>query len=869
MAHRGAVLVFVLAFAAAARAATPSARSAIALPVPAATIAETLSISPIDRSRILLYAIRVMFDPSEASPATAGGAAPRVAALLRTPTREKHEAVPLPLTPRIWRDAIFSVPIEENDVLAAIIEDRSAALMYYGLSAMDDETLQWLAQRRDVLVHLTRHAGAFAAFGRSVRIASGRVVVPGGNATEPIWREVAGATPAEPAAFIKGLFRNDRGRLAFFYDTIAHLDAPRQRFALQNLDRARALASVFDGFARDWDVEARPFSRPQLDPMLLLDTVRVSADGVLAEPADEAFWSRVFRDDLSQDVEFRDAEPWKTQAETERVDAAWLASKIHLVPYHIGRRRLDTFLFTQRAFANGGVAPHLMASVARAFVAMPALMLTLERMQMDPAAVMLPAARHARALSTIGSEARDAAVPLFQSALGFVERGRRSRALSHEQARDLVLSLSALRVDEGQGYDRRIAEWLRTALFRVSPQPPLEATDPVEAAVLALMAGAREGRVSPIVEWEGQRYRLDHAGAELGRLQHVREQQGGGTLDAAIARLQAAKPGSAEYQGAQRALVDAAVSTLYAAHIGAPDSAALAAGNVALKHDFGGGTMRPGQQTLSPWKLPGERFGRAGGRGWHVQGSLLALDVALRRLALRRLDSARLPAGPKVPLLDRQVATMTIGLLNPYAIAEEDGDRIAGALARGHQRVEALKADASLVDAVATEAGLGEWRRESLRWTLAHAPDEAASYFAPLELFWLGAGGSVEEFHTWGGPALPSTGCLCLDMPRPSPFETFAGRPTSGLLASRAVDPQLKIVSELSRLKLPASLTPAVLAFALQDVLDDALPAYLDDWHAFGAAANALSSERIVDYIAALTAGGPLVPVSTSVAERH
>ncbi len=864
MAHRGAIVALVLASAAAAHAATPSARGAIALPAPAATIAETLSIPTVDRSRILLHAIRSIFDPAEASPASVT----ELVALLRRPAAATHETVPLPLTPKIWREAIFTVPVEEKDVLAGVFENRSAALMYYGLSAMDDETLQWLAERRDVLGHLTKHAGAFAAFGRSVRIAAGRVAVPGGAAAEAIWREVAGGNPAEPGAFIKGLFRNDRGRLAFFYDTVAHVDIPRQRFALQNLDRVRALAGVFQSFASDWDVEARPFSRPQLDPMLLLDTVRLSPDGALAEPADEALWSRVFRDDMANDVEFREIEAWRA-GDPQRIDAAWLASRVHAVPYHVGRRRLDTFLFTQRAFAKSRATPHVMATVARAFLAMPSLMLTLERMQMDAAAVMLPAVRHAHALNAIGgTDTRDMAVSLFQSALGLLERGRRSRALSHEQTQDLMLSLTALRVDGGHGYDRRVAEWLRTALFRGSPQPPLEASDPVEMAVLALRAGARDDRAMPIVEWEGHRYRLDHAGAELARLRRVRELQDSETLDAVITRLQAAKPGSGDYQRAQRAFVDVVVSVLYAAHIGAPDTPALAAGNVALKHDLGG-RERPGQPVSSAWKLPGELLGRAGGRGWHVQGSLLGLDVALRRLALRRLDSARLPAGPKVALLERQIATMTIGLMNPYAITDEDGQRIAGALARGQDRVEALLRDPSTIDAVAADAGLGEWRRESLRWALVHAPSEAATYFNPLELFWLGAGAAAGEFHEWGGPALPSMGCLCLQMPRPSPSENIAGRPTSGLLATRAVDAHLRIVSVLATLKLSATLTPAVLAFALQDVLDESQPAYLDDWQAFGAAAKALSTERIVDYIAALTADGPLVPVSASAPERH
>ena len=51
-----------------------------------------------------------------------------------------------------------------------------------------------------------------------------------------------------------------------------------------------------------------------------------------------------------------------------------------------------------------------------------------------------------------------------------------------------------------------------------------------------------------------------------------------------------------------------------------------------------------------------------------------------------------------------------------------------------------------------------------------------------------------------------------------------------------------------------------MLALATQDVLDAYRPAYIDDWSAMIAAVRGLSDSRFVDYVAALTAGGPLVP---------
>ena len=48
----------------------------------------------------------------------------------------------------------------------------------------------------------------------------------------------------------------------------------------------------------------------------------------------------------------------------------------------------------------------------------------------------------------------------------------------------------------------------------------------------------------------------------------------------------------------------------------------------------------------------------------------------------------------------------------------------------------------------------------------------------------------------------------------------------------------------------------------MQDVLDATQPAYFDDWSQFGRAATTIPADRIVDYVAALTAGGPLLPVT-------
>jgi hypothetical protein len=120
----------------------------------------------------------------------------------------------------------------------------------------------------------------------------------------------------------------------------------------------------------------------------------------------------------------------------------------------------------------------------------------------------------------------------------------------------------------------------------------------------------------------------------------------------------------------------------------------------------------------------------------------------------------------------------------------------------------------------------------------------------------------------WGAAMLPFSGCLCLAMPGPVPWEILGGRPSLGLLATRGADVSIIVADTLAALDLPAQIAPGVIAFAMQEVLDQARPAHFDDWSGFSRAASALTRDSLVDYIAAQTAGGPLLP-ATSFDDRH
>ncbi len=374
------------------------------------------------------------------------------------------------------------------------------------------------------------------------------------------------------------------------------------------------------------------------------------------------------------------------------------------------------------------------------------------------------------------------------------------------------------------------------------------------------MAGVRVAAApARVVEWEGRRYRVNAARAEAMRLARVRQRQGGASLRAALERAQ-----QNQKAGGDRVLADTLTSILYAASLGDPAGPALAGGNVALRHDLSAtGIVGP----RAAWRLPTEGHSN---KGWRVTGSLLGLDVALARLSLRRLDASLMPPEPRLVSSERQTASLTVSLLNPLALSDAARDEIAAALARGRARLDALDTNQADVDEAARDAGLSAWRRESLRWTIAHDGANRATQLSLVELMWLGRprATAAVSLDGWGAATLPITGCVCLAMPAPQPWEILAGRPSLGLLATRGADVSILVADTLAALELPAQIAPGVIAFAMQEAIDRARPAGFDDWSGFSRAASAITRDSLVDYIASQTAGGALLPATPS-DDRH
>ena len=209
----------------------------------------------------------------------------------------------MPLTAAVWSKAIFLRSVAPGDLVIEILANRQASLLCYGLSALDDQTLQYLVDHPAALTKIyTLGAEPFAVFAEKVRVVDGRIAPPGGDEAVPLWEKVVGESVARPDRFLIALFTHDEGRLARLYDVVGQLDRGRQRFALglwlkdssTRLDRMQALAVASSASLGDWRaLKAQPFVHQPYDLAALLMRVRVDASGAPMAPSSRSFWSRV------------------------------------------------------------------------------------------------------------------------------------------------------------------------------------------------------------------------------------------------------------------------------------------------------------------------------------------------------------------------------------------------------------------------------------------------------------------------------------------------------------------------------------------------------------------------------------------------
>jgi hypothetical protein len=301
-------------------------------------------------------------------------------------------------------------------------------------------------------------------------------------------------------------------------------------------------------------------------------------------------------------------------------------------------------------------------------------------------------------------------------------------------------------------------------------------------------------------------------------------------------------------------LGEALVSLAYACELGDPEGTILIAGDPSVRHDFGYGMPSRDTRVKAMWNvaITETRNGPS-----HLIGSVLALDLAMAPLALRRISTDRIPEAPMLNLIQRDSFAATVAVMDPRELTDEARDEIAALVDRGRTRLNALDPDTA--GSIARDLRLDGWRARALAWAVRREPDHSVGLLTMAELMVLG-GGRPSAFNAWGMYAARTRGCLCAQLAPPWLWQSWWGLPQVGLPATLVSDLPLRVAVVLHNLQLPAVLAKPVLAAAMQDFLDGVNPTDGNDWLTLARAVQVIGAERFEDYVAAATAEGPLVP---------
>jgi hypothetical protein len=689
-------------------------------------------------------------------------------------------------------------------------------------------------------------------------------------------------------------------------------------------DRARSLARLYRVFKRaaeGWRIGARPFSSLPDDPTLLLTDVHGEIARGARVPGSQRFWSAVFEaSDASAVPAFDGTEEARAPA-----SVLWLLEQAARPPGVEGRVRAAQVRFGLRVFGRPEAgALRDRATALAALGSYPALVRTLERMHVTTAAAYGAAIDRAASLRAIGDDAAQArSTAEFQGALALVARAVARCVIPRAQAAELVSSLAAVPPLASGAYGDGISRWVEARLRplagpRTDPSGAQVAAGAIDDDLAALISAMPT--VAPsTVEWEGARYRVDLAFGDARRVERVRGDrpprllEGAAaifamadrvgrepftrdtarrevtTLAAALRDARAPDDGAAAWpdprgsvavrrldaaakgERVARADVAAALSGLaedltaqglaelaYAAGLGGSELLPLSSSEAASRHDLG--VVRVGEaRGALAWRMPVTSV-RARG-AWHIEGSLLALDLALAETWLRRTSDRPLETPPTVDRGDRRAMGEVVVTMDPSALRDADLVRIVDAIVSGRRQVAAL---ASPEEAERTLAALpvGGVRRSVLPWMLAHEPERFRAAFSPSELMRLGAGAAPDTgaLDAWGAPVRPRQGCVCLEFPSREP-DLYKGFLSSGVLPGTVPDLNLRMAERLRDLRMPAALLPGVLAAATLTLVDRAPSRFPDDLRALVEQVNRVSIDDAEQYLSLLTVDGPLVPL--------
>ena len=207
-----------------------------------------------------------------------------------------------------WKPIQKSSENPNADFTTALLDDPLEARLYWALARMDKETREFL-RKTPGLPRLVPYSALLDFYGAEISIHSGRVLVPGGAAAEPAWKQLVGASPDSPEEFLTKLWSRDEGWLAAYFDALSRL----KQSQIAYFTDARRLPRFYQAL-RGNDAHTGPAKflvfRPNAGLLLLVTRLEFDSKDEPLIPGNLQVWKEIVRHQSTSKV----ASEWARKA---------------------------------------------------------------------------------------------------------------------------------------------------------------------------------------------------------------------------------------------------------------------------------------------------------------------------------------------------------------------------------------------------------------------------------------------------------------------------------------------------------------------------------------------------------------------------
>jgi Ca-activated chloride channel homolog len=206
-------------------------------------------------------------------------------------------------------------PAMPGGIAEAFARDVRLAKAYAGLSAMNPEAAAAVVKGAGLRNLVLAASALLSQFGDAFAVSQGTVQVPGGAVAEPVWADLAGATPRDAPAFFRKVLDKDHGTLAAFYFALAHASAAHQKVFTATPKRAQFFYTWYRDSGEVYQGQDRKVGNWRAG---FFQNLPLDAEGRVHYPGGRAVWTASPASDDDALTEARNLEALVPIAQLER-----------------------------------------------------------------------------------------------------------------------------------------------------------------------------------------------------------------------------------------------------------------------------------------------------------------------------------------------------------------------------------------------------------------------------------------------------------------------------------------------------------------------------------------------------------------------